>query len=85
VHERGQASYVSRPPQPGVEARLRVTCVGATLDLSGVATLVCDETAATIWVGQGEGRLSAWNQHVRLGPGESVRLDPQQRAIMPGP
>ena len=84
THDRGQASYVSRPPQAGVDARLRIVCAGATLDLEGVATLVCDEDKGSIHVWQGEGRLTAYEQHVRLGPGEHASLDARQRAILPG-
>jgi hypothetical protein len=79
----GQASYMSRPPQPAVDARLRVSLPGdVSLDLSGVATVTMDPAGiARIQLLQGNGQLRAWERDLGLSPGQTLVLDLQARSV----
>jgi hypothetical protein len=79
----GQASYMSRPPQPAVDARLRISLpADVSLDLSGVATVTLDSTTtARIRLLQGKGQLRAWDRDLGLSPGQTLVLDLDARSL----
>ncbi|MBN1402063.1 MAG: hypothetical protein JXA74_14575 [Anaerolineae bacterium] len=83
-HLDGQASYMSRAPQPAVDARLLISLpTGVSLDLIGVATVMTiPDGTARIQLLQGRGQLQAWERDLGLSPGQIIVLDVDARSIL---
>jgi hypothetical protein len=81
-HADGQASYVAPLPNRWQDARLSVWIEGATLELTGVATVTLSEGVAVISILDGHAALEVFQRRLPLLKGERIRLDAAQRQVI---